>query len=475
MANAPDARFCGDCGYDLSKAPVAASAPLMDTPFGATSMGRPASAAAASVCPKCGAAMDKDAAFCGECGARATAPVPASAPLLDTPFRATNMGAAASAAAASVCPKCGAAMDKDAAFCGECGAHATAPVARSEAATADIIAPAAASPSGPTSAPAYSPAWAASLEEVAPASTGPVCSKCGEPLPPGVVFCSNCGARTESAAVPIAAAAPPPAATARAAPGRLLLIGLIAFLLMLGVGGGALWWYRNRTAPAGAPAQSAEVQQPAPVQPSAAAQQPPAAPLADAAQDSAATNPQISPPAPEPAQTEAAPVPQNATPAQAHTVPQRTRNAEPAPAPQSAPSMQPAEPPAQAAPAAPPPEQSAPPPSTEPEPSPAPPAPVQPMPARNTPPPRPVYSGPQSGWLTWTGKLGKNATLTIDGASASTGSLVGELPGVPVDVTVDVQNIALVEEPRPTNGFRRLTLRSYGKHDAIRIHWTVRR
>ena len=473
-----DAAFCGECGARAT-APVAASAPLADEPFAATSMGMSANAAAASVCPKCGAAIDKDAAFCGDCGARATAPVAASAPLADAAtFAATNMGMSASAAAASVCPKCGAAMDKDAAFCGECGAR-EAPVPQDEAPTVEIIPSVAALPSEAASAPAYSPAWAASILEAAPAFTGPVCSKCGESLPPGVVFCSNCGARTESAAasVPIAAAIPPPAATSRAGPGKLLLIGLVAFPLMVSVGGGALLWYRNRTerAPAAAPAQSAEVQQPAPDQPSAAAQQPPAAPPADAVQDNAASNPAIPPPAQEPAQTEPAPVPQSAPPAQARTSPPQTRNAVPAPTPQSAPSMQSAAEVPAPADSAPPLEQSAPPPSTEPDPSPARPAPAQPMPSRNTPPPRPVYSGPQSGWLTWTGKLGKNDTLTIDGGSASTGSLVGALPGVPVDVTVDVQNIGLVEEPRPTNGFRRITLRSYGKHDAIRIHWTVRR
>jgi hypothetical protein len=85
-----------------------------------------------------------------------------------------------------------------------------------------------------------------------------------------------------------------------------------------------------------------------------------------------------------------------------------------------------------------------------------------------------AYSGPSSGWLIWTGKLTKNQILTIDGSTTSTGSLEGELPGVPVNLIVDVTNIGLDEEPSSRNGWKRLALRSLGKHFVIRIHWTVK-
>lgn len=85
-----------------------------------------------------------------------------------------------------------------------------------------------------------------------------------------------------------------------------------------------------------------------------------------------------------------------------------------------------------------------------------------------------AYSGPLSGWLIWTGKLTRNQILTIDGSTASTGSIEGELPGVPVNLIVDVTNIGLDEEPSPRNGWKRLALRSLGKHSVIRIHWTVK-
>ncbi|HZU27709.1 MAG TPA: hypothetical protein VFA04_19415 [Bryobacteraceae bacterium] len=100
------------------------------------------------------------------------------------------------------------------------------------------------------------------------------------------------------------------------------------------------------------------------------------------------------------------------------------------------------------------------------------PPPVAPPPPRA--PARPVYAGPRDGWITWSGKLNKNDTLTIDGGTASTGYLTGELPGVPVNIVVDVSNIGLAEEPNPNNNFKRLVLHSLGKHNVIRIHWTVR-
>jgi len=87
---------------------------------------------------------------------------------------------------------------------------------------------------------------------------------------------------------------------------------------------------------------------------------------------------------------------------------------------------------------------------------------------------RRAYEGPPSGWLIWTGKLGKNETLTIDGPTASSGAIKGELPGVPVNIIVDVTNIGLDEEPGPRNGWKRVVLRSLGKHSIIRIHWMVK-
>lgn len=93
------------------------------------------------------------------------------------------------------------------------------------------------------------------------------------------------------------------------------------------------------------------------------------------------------------------------------------------------------------------------------------------------PPPAPVkasYDGPMAGMATWTGKLEKNATLTITGGTASTGNLSGAgLPGVPVRIIVDQTNLGFLEMPNAANGYRKLVLKSHSSHDKITIHWTV--
>jgi hypothetical protein len=144
--------------------------------------------------------------------------------------------------------------------------------------------------------------------------------------------------------------------------------------------------------------------------------------------------------------------------------------------------------------------------------SPAPPLAVAP------PAPPPVYSGPRSGRLIWTGALGRRGVVEIDGSRASVGTLSGSLPGgVPLTVrawpaefgsngivvfTSDaarhnrreppntgngwnqttfewdpqrVVQLALVETPSAANDFRRLVLRYNGrKCPVIFIEWTVR-
>src|SRR5579883_784291 len=57
------------------------------------------------------------------------------------------------------------------------------------------------------------------------------------------------------------------------------------------------------------------------------------------------------------------------------------------------------------------------------------------------PPPKPAPAlpaapAPSKGALIWTGRLRKNATLVIDGKTASFGTLTGELPGKPVQLNV---------------------------------------
>jgi len=59
-----------------------------------------------------------------------------------------------------------------------------------------------------------------------------------------------------------------------------------------------------------------------------------------------------------------------------------------------------------------------------------------PPPANPPPPPKPAYTGPRAGRLLWIGRLDRGMQVSISGNRASAGVLEGELPGVPVSVTV---------------------------------------
>jgi hypothetical protein len=76
--------------------------------------------------------------------------------------------------------------------------------------------------------------------------------------------------------------------------------------------------------------------------------------------------------------------------------------------------------------------------------------------------------------LVWIGHLEKNGSVTIDGHSASMGSLTGALPGVPVIIDINQREFALAETPSPSNGWSRLVIRSRSKrHSVVSIKWTV--
>ena len=70
------------------------------------------------------------------------------------------------------------------------------------------------------------------------------------------------------------------------------------------------------------------------------------------------------------------------------------------------------------------------------------------------------YTGPSSGMLMWLGKLDKNGVVTIEGNKASAGTLTGSLPGVPVTLETDLTNIGFAEMPSPSNGWKKVSLRS---------------
>jgi hypothetical protein len=96
------------------------------------------------------------------------------------------------------------------------------------------------------------------------------------------------------------------------------------------------------------------------------------------------------------------------------------------------------------------------------------------MPVRPPAPVRPAYSGPTSGEVVWTGQLDKEGSVTITGGTATEGSLRGVFPGVPISIEVDARDIGLLESPRASNGWNRLTIRSHKKRNGpIVIRWKV--
>jgi hypothetical protein len=96
----------------------------------------------------------------------------------------------------------------------------------------------------------------------------------------------------------------------------------------------------------------------------------------------------------------------------------------------------------------------------------------QPEPQPAKPAPAARYSGPASGALIWSGKMEKGDTITLDGSTASQGTLNGSLPGVPVMVDIQPNDMGIAEAPGPSNGWKRLVLRTQKKRNiVVTITW----
>jgi len=92
----------------------------------------------------------------------------------------------------------------------------------------------------------------------------------------------------------------------------------------------------------------------------------------------------------------------------------------------------------------------------------------QPMPYR---PEKPTQHA-SSGVLVWTGSLDKHTVVTIDGRTASSGSLRGALPGIPVMIEVEPVGVGIAEAPSPSNGWKRIVLRCRkGNFNQVTIRW----
>ena len=78
----------------------------------------------------------------------------------------------------------------------------------------------------------------------------------------------------------------------------------------------------------------------------------------------------------------------------------------------------------------------------------------------------------ESGIITWSGDLEKNAILVLAPPKASIGSITGELPGKPVSIEVEPKEVIIRQRPNESNGYKLLMLQSgSNRFTSITIRW----
>jgi eukaryotic-like serine/threonine-protein kinase len=78
----------------------------------------------------------------------------------------------------------------------------------------------------------------------------------------------------------------------------------------------------------------------------------------------------------------------------------------------------------------------------------------------------------ESGIITWSGQLEKNAVLVLAPPKASVGSVTGELPGKPVSIEVEPKEVIIRQRPNEANGYKILMLQSgSNRFTSITIYW----
>lgn len=83
------------------------------------------------------------------------------------------------------------------------------------------------------------------------------------------------------------------------------------------------------------------------------------------------------------------------------------------------------------------------------------------------------YSGPSTGTIRWSGILDRDGILTVETDRASTGTMTGALPGVPVLLQMLSKDFTIVERPSNENNWRRLTVQSKTAQSSLILQWTV--
>ena len=472
-ALAPEVKFCTGCGAPTQAAPPPAAAPPPPPAIPPEPEPAPVPVRSGSgTCTTCGALLWPGEPGCTRCGAvlEPARPAASAVPPPPPPVVPPEPAPAPAASGLGTCVKCGAMLWPGEKFCTGCGTV----VAQAPAGSAPALPTLVDAPAAPLAAP----------PPAAQAGGMTTCPKCGGIIWPGEQSCSVCRTQTPApfpapAPTPSPYAAPlaTPESYAAAAPetkrGPAILVTAIVILALAaaGVGGWLLYRRYNASKTASAPAASAQAALPGQQDAGATPSQEILPVPAPAPPDQPGTNAEPAPvPPPQPPSMTSS---SSATATTPRTVqPPRNRVSPTVPSSSSyvAPEV-----------AAPPSRQQG---ERLPEPIPSPPPPSRteiPRPEPAAPPPpaapsREVYSGPPSGTMLWSGQLQKNGVITIDGASASAGSLTGELPGVPVMVEVKPSDVGLAEAPSSSNGWRRLVLRSrVNRQMVVTIRWMVLR
>jgi hypothetical protein len=83
------------------------------------------------------------------------------------------------------------------------------------------------------------------------------------------------------------------------------------------------------------------------------------------------------------------------------------------------------------------------------------------------------YSGPEQGTLVWSGNIEKNKILTIDSSQASSGTVTGSLPGVPVVIHSNTAQLTILSAPAQSNGWKSIVIRTGAHLHSISIDWRV--
>jgi len=81
-----------------------------------------------------------------------------------------------------------------------------------------------------------------------------------------------------------------------------------------------------------------------------------------------------------------------------------------------------------------------------------------------------------TGTVIWTGRLDRNSVLVITQRQASVGSIVGELPGVPVSIELDPADLVVRQMPGPQNQWKQIILYSGpNRYRSITLYWKTLR